>query len=137
MDDVFERPSEYGIYAKEDGKVDAHNDEREYLGTVVDEVEAVEAAGFKDTGDKEHAGKKYGKNTVVICTHCGVRTISTWARVMNTPEIIGITRKIPPSTSMGSTSSLSAVLAVMALMYSGREPFASSTTRMRISRRKI
>jgi len=56
---------------------------------------------------------------------------------MNAPEIIGITRKIPPSTSMGSTSSLSAVLAVMALMYSGREPFASSTTRMRISRRKI
>ena len=33
------------------------------MGTVVDEVEAVEAAGFKDTGDKEHAGKKYGKNT--------------------------------------------------------------------------
>jgi hypothetical protein len=56
---------------------------------------------------------------------------------MNTPEIIGITRKMPPSTSMGSTSSLSAVLVVRALMYSGREPFASSTTIMRISRRKM
>ena len=33
------------------------------MGTVVDEVEAIEGAGCKDTGGKEYAGKKYGKNT--------------------------------------------------------------------------
>lgn len=63
MDGVLEGPAEYGIYAQEDGEVDAHNDEREYLAAVVDEVEAVEGVGCKDTGGKEHACKKYGKNT--------------------------------------------------------------------------
>ena len=33
------------------------------MGTVVDEVEAVEGVGCKDTGGEEHSGKKYGKNT--------------------------------------------------------------------------
>ena len=51
---------------REDGKVDAHNDEREYLGTVVDEVEAVEGAGCKDTGGKEHSGKSTVRIPVVI-----------------------------------------------------------------------
>ena len=58
MDGVLEGPAEYGIYAQEDGEVDAHNDEREYLAAVVDEVEAVEGVGCKDTGGKEHSGKK-------------------------------------------------------------------------------
>ena len=63
MDGVLEGPAEYGIYAQEDGEVDSDNDEREYLAAVVDEVEAVEGVGCKDTGGKEHSGKKYGKNT--------------------------------------------------------------------------
>ena len=63
MDGVLEGPPEYGVYAQEDGEVDSDNDEREGFATVVDEVEAVEAAGFEDTGGEEHAGKKYGENT--------------------------------------------------------------------------
>ena len=62
MDGVLEGPPEYGVYAQEDGEVDSDNDEREGFATVVDEVEAVEAAGFEDTGGEEHASKKYGKN---------------------------------------------------------------------------
>lgn len=116
MDGVLEGPAEYGIYAQEDGEVDSDNDEREYLAAVVDEVEAVEGAGCKDTGGKEYAGKKYGKNTRGNLNPPRVRTISTWVRVMNTPEITGITRKIPPSTSTGSTSLLRALSLVRALM---------------------
>ena len=63
MDGVLKGPAEYGIYAQEDGEVDSDNDEREYLASVVDEVEAVEGVGCKDTGGEEHSGKKYGKNT--------------------------------------------------------------------------
>ena len=63
MDGVLERPAEYGVYAQEDGKVDAHNDEREDLATVVDEVKTFKAAGFEDAGGEEYSGKKYGKNT--------------------------------------------------------------------------
>ena len=60
---MLEGPPEDGVYAEEDGKVDPDNDEREDLATVVDEVEAIEGVGCKDTGGKEHSGKKYAKNT--------------------------------------------------------------------------
>lgn len=63
MDGVLERPTEYGIYAQEDGEVDSDNDEREDLSAVVDEVEAVEVTVFEDAGGEEYSGKKYGKNT--------------------------------------------------------------------------
>lgn len=66
MDGVLERPAEYGIYAQEDGEVDSNNDEWEDLTAVVDEVEAVEATGCKDTGDKEHASKSTVRMPVVI-----------------------------------------------------------------------
>lgn len=63
MDGVLERPTEYGIYAQEDGEVDSDNDEREDLATVVDEVKTFKAAGFEDAGGEKHTGKKYGKST--------------------------------------------------------------------------
>lgn len=63
MGGVLERPAEYGIYAQEDGEVDAHNDEREYLAAVVDEVEAVKVTVFEYSGDEERPGNQHGKES--------------------------------------------------------------------------
>lgn len=62
MDGVLERPAQYSVYAEEDGKVDTRDDEREGLGSVVDEVEAVKVTVFEYSGDEERPGNQYGEN---------------------------------------------------------------------------
>lgn len=63
MDGVLERPAEYGIYAQEDCQVDSPDNERKGLGSVVDEVEAVEVTVFEYSGDEERPGNQHGKES--------------------------------------------------------------------------